>query len=101
MGRPYPVPVQITTVYTESRGNVEVSTVELKLWDGTIKYETALFWTFDDKNPYDMGSVVVEVTYKKSMAYRNHKWWDQDVHAIESRIYRAIADQERIQNGKN
>lgn len=94
MGRPYPIPVQIATIYTESRGNVDVSTVELKQWDGTIKYETALFWDIDEKNPNDMGSVVVETTFFKALAYKNHQWWC-DVNAIEARIHRAIADMEK------
>ena len=87
----YPVPVQITTLYTESRGNVDVSTVELKQWDGTIKYETALFWDADESDPNDIGSVVVETTFFKDMAYRYHQWWS-DVPAIESRIHKAISD---------
>lgn len=87
----YPVPVQISTIYTESRGNVDVSTVELKQWDGTIKYETCLFWDADENNSNDPGSVVVEVTLLKALAYRNHKWWE-DVNAIEARINRAISD---------
>lgn len=90
---PYPVPVQIATIYTESRGNVDVSTVELRLWDGTIKYETALFWDIDENNPNDPGSVTVEVTFFKNLAYKNHQWWC-DVNAIEARIHHAIQDME-------
>lgn len=91
---PYPVPVQIATVYTESRGNVDVSTVELKQWDGTIKYETCLFWDADEANRDDPGSVVTETTFFKTMAYKNHQWWC-DANAIEARIHRAIADMEK------
>ena len=94
MGRPYPVPVQIAEIYTESRGNVDVSTVELRQFDGTVKYETCLFWDADPSNPKDLGSVVVETTLFKAMAYRNHMWWC-NVNAIESRIHRAIQDQEK------
>jgi hypothetical protein len=90
MGRPYPVPVQITTIYTESRGNVEVATAELRYLTET-KFETALFWDADKHDPDDIGTVIVEVTTDKNMAYRNHKWWE-DVNAIESRIHRAIND---------
>lgn len=92
MARPYPVPVQITTIYTESRGNVEVATAELRYLTET-KFETSLFWDAEESNPNDPGSVTVESTTDKSMAYRNHKWWE-DVNAIESRIHRAIADME-------
>lgn len=92
MARPYPVPIQITTIYTESRGNVEVSTVELRYPWETV-FQTALFWDMQESNPNDPGTVVVERTTDKQMCYRNHKWWS-DVHAVEARIHRAITDME-------
>lgn len=75
MSRPYPVPLRVSTIYTESRGNVDVSTVELRQFDGTIKFETCLFWDSDDNDPNDIGSVVVEVTHIKEQAYRDHLKW--------------------------
>lgn len=90
--RPFPVPIQVTTIYTESRGNVVLSTVELRFNNGSpTRFETALFWDADEKNPDDAGNIVVENTTSKDMAYRNHKWWE-NTQAIESRIHRSIED---------
>lgn len=89
MSRPYPVPVQISTLYTESRGNVDVSTYELTNSYGETKYETAIFWDMDPNNPNDPGSAVVEITMKKPMAYINHKLWCH-TQAVESKIHQVI-----------
>ena len=94
MGRPYPVPVQITTIYTESRGNVDVSTYQLTNSYGETKYETAIFWDMNPDNPNDPGSAVVEVTMKKPMAYINHKLWCHK-EAVESKIYQVIQAMEK------
>jgi hypothetical protein len=89
MARPYPVPLRVSTIYTESRGNVDVSTVELRQFDGTVKFETCLFWDSDDNNPADIGSVVVEVTHIKEQAYRDHLNWCVTA-GIEAKIHREL-----------
>lgn len=72
----YPVIFRLNTVTTESWGDVDVSTYQLRQFDGTIKFETALFWNMDDADPYDPGSDVVEVTFKGGRyAEINHASW--------------------------
>lgn len=86
--RPYPVPIQNTTVYTESRGNIEVNTAELRYPDKTV-FETTLFWDIDESNPNDMGSVVVATTEIKEAAYQNHARWSY-MYSAEAKIQQVI-----------
>ena len=93
MSRPYPVPIQNTTIYTESRGNIEVNTAELRYDNGTIEFETTLFWDIDESNPNDMGSVKVASTENKDEAYQNHSRWSY-MYSAEAKIQQAITEME-------
>lgn len=76
MSKPYPVIFRLHTVTTESWGDVDVSTYQLRFYDGSIKFETALFWSMDDANPNDPGSTVVATTFDGSRwAEINHAHW--------------------------
>lgn len=90
MARPYPVIFRLNTVTTESWGDVDVSTCQLAMYDGSIKFETALFWNMEDDDPNDPGTTVVEITYKGGrQAQINHARW-VDPRRIEIRIKETI-----------
>lgn len=65
----YPVPFRITTILLEHIGHVDVVTSQYAF--GRKHFETCLFWGNDGE------SSVVEISYNRDVALKNHIRWNQ------------------------
>lgn len=84
----------MTTIYTEEYGNVDISTAEFRFQNGTILFQSSLFWSADENNEFDPGSVTLYSTEDKKEAYRNHdRIRNMSVSAI---VFQTIEKEKRL-----